>query len=362
MPKFNTVERLNFPEAIKKSLKGLETNINFDKYSTKGMNGYVVFGQNNILHRRVAIKYYYWAGDREYHAEPRQLAQVRSPNIIDVLDASEIDDNWALFITPFCEGGDLDDLLERQSVSLIDAVDMVMQILNGVSSLHAERFVHRDLKPANILICDDNQVVIGDFGSVKKLPEHDDIVPGSGHSLLYRPPESCHAGMYNTTGDLYQCGIILYQLLGGFLPYDEVSWLNRSELNHYNSLNDGVDRSVFVDQVLIRKIQKGKILQIEKLPPWTPKSLHRLIRKATNSNPQKRFTSAADFLAQLHKFRSNMVDWRIVDGSPTLFLKDRHIRLCKDHQTGLYRIEQDKGKGWRTDNSAEPATLGFINL
>ena len=89
-------------------------------------------------------------------------------------------------------------------------------------------------------------VLIGDFGSVKKIPEDTSTVPGSGHSLIYTPPESITSGKYGIPGDIYQIGMVLYQTLGGHLPYEESVWLNSRELKKYREMNEKCFYNLFV--------------------------------------------------------------------------------------------------------------------
>jgi serine/threonine protein kinase len=175
------ISSLNVPEEIRGSLTGLSDKIEIESHSSKGANGHLFFGRNTIMDRKVAIKYYYWAGDSKFHVEPKALASITSPNVVDILDADVVGNEYALFVTPYYSRGDLDDLIESAPISLHSAVELTMGLLNGVSCLHAERLVHRDLKPANVLLNDAKAPLIGDFGSVKKLSERDDSVPGSAH-------------------------------------------------------------------------------------------------------------------------------------------------------------------------------------
>lgn len=175
------------PEAIRKSLRELSKNIQFHREDLKAANGYVFFGTNRVTGTHVAIKYYYWGGKTQYHAEPRQLAQLDAENVLKILDAGLIDSNWAYFMTPTCVGGDIDSAVESNPLGLRTAIDYIYQTLAGLSHLHGSRYLHRDIKPANLYLTDTGKVVIGDFGSVKFLPETQSTIPASSHSLIYRP-------------------------------------------------------------------------------------------------------------------------------------------------------------------------------
>jgi serine/threonine protein kinase len=261
------IENVDVPSPIKAKLLELGGNISFQRQSRKGSNGWLFFGVNKISRQPVAVKFYDWGGDQTYHAEPRHLAAIASENVIQILDASHVDGNYAYFLTPYYRNGDLDEELCRGNYGNIKSINFVRDILSGLSHLHAASLLHRDLKPQNILVSDVRRAVIGDFGSVKKIPEGRDSVPGSGHSIIYRPPESVVSGLYAIPGDIYQVGMVLFQLLGGSLPYEESAWLNVKELATYRSIADGVDRQIYANDRIKEKIRRGTVVNIATLPP-----------------------------------------------------------------------------------------------
>lgn len=354
MAKFH-IDTLNAPDEIKNSLRQLSNNISFNKQSTKGANGYLFFGHNKILDKNVAVKYYYWGGDKTYHAEPKQLSEIKSDNVIDIYHAEMIGNEWAFFITEYCPKGDLDGLISNEPLGVCEALNILSQILNGLSHLHGASLVHRDLKPQNIFLTDDDMAVIGDFGSVKNVPEGMDSVPGSGHSILYRPPESFLTGDYGYSGDIYQLGIILYQLLGGYLPYEPTAWLNMRTRKKYNSITDPIDKDMFIDEILKDKIVKGKLLDHSSLPAWIPSMLKRAISKATRVEPGQRFGSESAFMAKCHSLKTCVPNWCLLDDHLTLE-GNTSFRVCGTTE-GLYIVQKKKTASWRKDNSFPAADL-----
>lgn len=344
------IETISAPKEIKSSIRNLFSHIRFTKEVCKGCNGYLFFGLNTLIDRRVAVKYYYWGGEKKFHAEPKRLAEINSPNVIRIYDAALMDNDWAYFITPFCPAGDLDDVLSTQIMGNVQATLVTSQILNGLAHLHSSRYLHRDLKPANIFLDENGSPLIGDFGSVRLIPEGRTEVPGSGHSILYRPPESIETGRYNIHGDIYQVGIVLFQLLGGYLPYEDTAWLNSSQMKKYKCMSDDVDLSIFIDEVLKEKIMKGRLLNISSLPPWVPSRVRRAISKACNVDPSKRFDSASSFSAHLLSLAGELKDWRIQEGFPT-FLGSTSFRLIPNKNGELYTVEKRKTGGWKKANA-----------
>jgi serine/threonine protein kinase len=352
------LDSVNAPIEIRESLKAL-SDIIFDTQSAKGANGYLFFGQHRILNRRVAVKYYYWGGDRGEHAEPRQLAEIDSPHVIRVEHAAVLDTNWAFFVTPFCKNGDLDELIARGPCGITEAVQLTCHVLDGLTHLHSCRLVHRDLKPANLLLNDRREAQIGDFGSVRRLPEGSGSVPGSGHSLLYRPPESLASGRYGIEGDLYQIGLLLYQLLGGYLPYEEIAWLDERQRRRYSTIVDDFERSKYVDDIVKEKIVKGAIMLLDALPPWVDSHLSKAIRKAVALDPARRFSSASEFLNKLRSVGLKVPDWSIVDGCPTL-RRRRNYRIIPAGQQSRFIAQKKSALGWRRVNNVPVGGLADV--
>lgn len=351
------IDGLGAPEEIKQSLRELSRSIQFDREDSKAVNGYVFFGVNRVTKMSVTLKYYYWGGKTKYHAEPRHLAQLDAENVLKILDAGLIDEMWAYFVTPTCTGGDLDHAMESQPVGLRAALDYVYQALSGLSHLHGSRYLHRDIKPANLYLTGADRVVIGDFGSVKHLPEAQSTVPASSHSLIYRPPETILTNTYGATGDIYQCGLVLYQLLGGSLPYDGPTWLNRNERRQYSNLATELDKDAFLDGCIKTKIANGRALDLSTLPPWVPSSVRRVVSKACHRDCRQRYQSASAFMAKLHGLRHTTQDWRVIDGLPSR-LGNPSYRILENHEN--FHVQKDTGKGWRNDKSFTGNTMAQL--
>lgn len=349
------IDDLGYPEAILACLKKLSEHITFSHSNDKGGNGNVIFGRNNLLEKDVVIKFYYWGNDPGLHAEPGRLAAMDHPAILRILDAAPVDDEWAYFTTPVCQRGDLDDAMESRRFSLHEAIETVQHIAGGVSYLHGQGYVHRDLKPLNILCDSENVYKIADFGSVVAVKDTGEAETKSKHSLLYRPPENINYNVYFKLSDIYQLGVLLYQLLGGRLPYIDVDHLSSKQLIEYKKIPDSRDQQIYCNDCIGAKIESGRLLDFNSLPAWIPSKLITLIRRATNKHHEARFSSCADMIAQLHKIRTKAPPWGVVDSLPTLTYKDRSIRVVSDDNN--FYVEKRKSAGWRTQKSAGKLTF-----
>ncbi|MBU0824580.1 MAG: serine/threonine protein kinase [Alphaproteobacteria bacterium] len=344
------------PTAIAKTVKDLEKKYEFETLNLKGGNGYALVGRNRLLNRKVVVKFYYWGGGA--HAEPKNLSSLASPHVLRVEDAASIDQDYAYFVTPFCERGDLDDLLEHEKIGIVQAVDYLQQIASGVSFIHGAGYIHRDLKPSNIFCDANSKLVIGDFGSVVKIGDQGYTETNSTHSIIYRTPEEIFTSRAYTQGDVYQLGIILYQLLGGRLSYDLLDWLSSKQRAECDLL-DHPDNELYADGVVKNLIQKGRVVDLNSLPAWCPRSLVSIIRTCTKIDRANRFESVSALKAKLSNVRGSLPDWRLEPG-PVLYRNKNKLRLIK--VGSLYHVEKmaKNSESWRRVHSVQPAPITDI--
>ncbi len=342
------------PDNIAAAAVELAKKIDFESVNDKGANGYVLIGRNRQLQRKVVVKFYFW-GDGA-HAEPKLLSDLASPNVLEVHDAAAIDDDDAYFITPFCDNGDLDDIIAAGGIGVRQAVDMLLQVAKGASFIHGKGFIHRDLKPSNVFKRADDTLVIGDFGSVVKKGVSGYAETKSRHSLLYRTPEEVATERAYEQSDIYQLGILLFQLLGGSLPYDLMEWLNAGEKAEYAKLTHP-DNEVYAAKAFEgRIISKGKLLDLASLPPWCPRNLQNVIRTCGKVDHAKRFESVSALIAKLNNLRASLPDWRCEPG-PVLHRAYAKFKIVS--WRGSYSIEKMVASGttWRKVHAAKPSTL-----
>lgn len=339
------------PDAYRNKIAELENKITFSKVIFKGANGHVLIGNHNLLDREVVVKFYYW-GNGNY-VEPQKLASLEHRNILKVYDAESINDDHAYFITPFCNNGDLDDILLNTQLGPLEALDIVSEIASGVGYLHAEGYLHRDLKPQNIFIESDGAVMIGDFGSVVAQNSNGFAATGSVHSLIYRPPEDFSEQKFYRSGDVYQLGVLLYQLLGGRLPYNERDWLSKTEQKKYDCLSEP-ENQIYAQSRIENKIKSGRIFDWKTMPPWVNRQTKRILKRAVHTNRLKRPETCSIFITELNNLRKIIYDWRISDGWAVLKQGKTDYRIALSDPS---LIQKKRTGSWKTDN-----TVGTNNL
>ncbi|KAF9597326.1 hypothetical protein IFM89_017229 [Coptis chinensis] len=172
-------------------------------------------------------------------------------------------------VLEYVTGGELFDRIALKGrLTEANGRKLFHQLIDAVSYCHEKGVYHRDLKPENVLIDADGNIKISDFG-LSALPQHfkdDGLLHTTCGSPNYVAPEIlANRGYHGSTSDLWSCGVILYVVLTGYLPFD--------------------DRNL---AVLYQKIFKGDV----KIPKWLSQCAQNMIKRILDPNPKTRITVA----------------------------------------------------------------------
>ncbi|CAO1632229.1 unnamed protein product [Sympodiomycopsis kandeliae] len=158
--------------------------------------------------------------EREIHV----LKDVRHPNIVRLYEVIE-SDRYIGIVLEYASGGELfDHILAHKYLKERDACRLFAQLISGVNYLHQKKIVHRDLKLENLLLDRNRNVIITDFGFANNFEDRrDDLMATSCGSPCYAAPELVvQDGLYaGSAVDVWSCGVILYAMLAGYLPFDD---------------------------------------------------------------------------------------------------------------------------------------------
>jgi serine/threonine-protein kinase len=193
--------------------------------ATGGMSA-VYRGLDLRLDRPVACKIMdsRYAGDQQFltrfQREARAVARLKDPGLVAVYDQG-IDGQHPFLVMELIEGGTLRELLRERGPMPPHAVAAVLSpILGGLAAAHRAGLVHRDIKPENVLISDDGEVKIADFGLVRAIAEakitSTSVILGTAG---YLSPEQVSTGDAGPGSDVYGVGILAYELLTGAVPF-----------------------------------------------------------------------------------------------------------------------------------------------
>lgn len=303
----------NQPEPIRQ-VQVVFPEFRLEEVNDTGANGDVLLGQHTVLQKKVAIKIYFHPPD-EIDQEPAIIAQLNHENVLKVFDARKVKDDYSYYMMEFANGGDLLGHLENNHLSMCTSLKLLCQLLSGLAYLHGpeNRLVHRDIKLENILMHND-KLMIGDFGSVRKVDETTNQATASKHSILFRPPEAFGDGaFFDFSSDVYQAGIVGYLLFGGRLSNDLISYLTEPEQHRFQKMKVNEDdfmQSKFVDKCIEKRIRANRLLNWSSMPFFVQTRLIRVLKKSTAAHPN-RFRSVSEFLAALQKIQNDLPDWQI---------------------------------------------------
>lgn len=257
----------------------------YDIIGTIGEGGMskVYLAHDLILDRDVAIKVlnYDFAHEEElkrrFQREALSATSLTHPNIVNIFDVGE-EDELHYLVMEYVKGMTLKRyILENGPLPPEKAIPIMLQLVAAISNAHHNGIVHRDVKPQNILMDEEGNVKITDFGIAMALTATShtktNSVLGTVH---YLSPEQARGGMATKKSDIYSLGIVFYELLTGKLPFSAESAVAVA-LKHLQEETPSV-RSEFPD---------------------IPQSVENIILKATAKDPRHRYVSADEMYDDL---------------------------------------------------------------
>ena len=158
-----------------------------------------------------------------FKQEARSAGSLAHHNIVPVYDyGTDADDGTQYIVMQMVEGEDLASVLrERGYLSTDDSVRVAIGVAAALEAAHRRGIVHRDVKPGNILITDDGDVKVTDFGIARAVSEASMTVTGTTlGSVHYFSPEQARGDEVTGASDVYSLGIVLYEMLTGRRPFE----------------------------------------------------------------------------------------------------------------------------------------------
>lgn len=162
-----------------------------------------------------------------FFTERQILATLNHPNIAHLHDGGVSEDGTPYLVLEYVEGRPLDEYCDARQLSIEARLDLFMAVADAVQYAHRNLIVHRDLKPSNILVSEEGRPKLLDFGIAKlldggDLPESAPLTRTGIYLMTpeYASPEQLRGGPVTTATDVYQLGVVLYQLLAGRRPHD----------------------------------------------------------------------------------------------------------------------------------------------
>jgi hypothetical protein len=248
------------------------------------------------LKRQVALKLprLAWApGLAERMVRERDiLATLAHPHIARLYDAGVDGHGRPWLALEFVQGLAIDAWCRERALPLVDRIGLLLQVCEAVTYAHGRLVIHRDLKPGNILVTEDGQVRLLDFG-IARLAGADGAtatalteLSGRALTLRYASPEQVRGDVLGTASDVYSLGVVAYELLAGTSPY-RLQRGSAAELEEAIAGADILPPSSAATDTALRRALRG--------------DLDAIVLQALQRVPAQRTASVADLAADLRR-------------------------------------------------------------
>lgn len=286
------------------------------KVGAGGMSD-VYKAKDHILGRFVAIKVLKqeFSEDRNFVAKFRSEAQsaagLEHPNIVNIYDVGS-EEGLYYIVMEYVEGITLKTYIEKKGqLSFKEAISIAIQVARGIESAHNKNIIHRDIKPQNIIISTEGKVKVTDFG-IARAASSNTISSDVMGSVHYASPEQARNGFVDNRSDIYSLGIVMYEMVTGRVPFDG-------------------DTTV---AVAIQHLQEEMVIP-SVYAQNLPISLEKIILKCAQKNPDRRYQSMEELLADLRKSLMNpnedfVVIAPLVDNGKTKVISEDDISKIKE--------------------------------
>jgi tetratricopeptide (TPR) repeat protein/predicted Ser/Thr protein kinase len=274
----------------------------------EGGMGVVFKAEDTRLDRVVALKFLPRELDADDDTRTRFIHEAKSassldhPNICTIHEIDETEDGRTFIVMPHYEGESLKERIKNGPLEIAEAIDIVVQVASGLAKAHEKGIVHRDIKPANIIVTNDEQVKLVDFGVAKLAGQTTVTKTGRRVGTVgYMSPQQALGEPLDARSDVFSLGVVLYELIAGCLPFrGDVEAAMLYAIVH----EDPKPLSAHRDDI--------------------PEALEQIIDKALRKEASDRYADAAEFMEVLESLREELAL-----GQPLRMGRPRRARRIK---------------------------------
>ena len=257
-----------------------------NKVGAGGMSD-VYKAKDHILGRTVAIKVLKQEFSEDinfvtkFRTEAQSAAGLEHPNIVNIYDVGS-ENGLHFIVMEHIEGITLKTYIEKKGqLSFKEATSIAIQVARGIEAAHNKDITHRDIKPQNIIISTEGKVKVTDFGIAKAISSNT-IGSDAMGSVHYASPEQARNGFIDGRSDIYSLGVVMYEMVTGRVPFDGETTV----------------------AVALQHLQEEMVAP-STYAPDLPISYERILLKATQKSPDRRYQDIEEMLVDLRKALTN---------------------------------------------------------
>ncbi|HYD54430.1 MAG TPA: protein kinase [Gemmatimonadaceae bacterium] len=283
--------------------------------------------------------------NRRFQEERQILARLDHPNIARLLDGGVTDDGLPFFVMEYIEGEPVDRWCDGRRLSIEQRLEIFVKVCGAVAYLHKHGVVHRDLKPSNIMVTEEGEPKLLDFGIAKMLHGAEGapttVLTQTGQRLLtpdYASPEQVRGASVTEASDVYALGVLLYELLTARRPYRRrgrtLHQIERVILEDEPTRpSAAVTQPVLLDGGMTDGPSRAAALRATTPPRLRQQlrgDLDAIILTALRKEPERRYHSADEFAADVRRHLDGLTVTARGDG-----LGYRARKLVRRHRISI---------------------------
>ncbi len=273
----------------------------------------------------------------KYFDESRKINKLNHSNIISINSVS-YDEKYIYITMPYYKNGSLQQLIENRNLSMREVIRYSLDFMSAIYHVHSHSIVHCDIKPSNILINENDNAILTDFGSSLHL---NNFGNAKLKNVYYKhiAPEQCNTSTISKKLDIYQIGTTLYRMCNGNEEYNR-------QAKRYKDLNS-----------LKIACASGRFPVRKKYMPHIPKEMINIIEKCININPFDRYSSVLEVMNDIASINTNL-DWYYNRENEEKYVwalnhPQVYTRIVLYKDEGFWKILDDESDMFITDTKAK---------
>jgi serine/threonine-protein kinase len=256
------------------------------------------------------------AARRRFRVEQQVLATLRHPHIARLLDGGVTDDDVPYLVMEYVDGVPITTYCDNNTLSVEERVALLQDVGEALRHAHHNLVVHRDLKPSNVLVTPEGTVKLLDFSIAKLLDESETpvTVPATRTGVrpmtpAYAAPEQVRGASVSTATDVYQLGVLAYEILTGHRPFEGDE---RGDVEQAILETDPARLSTVItqeseesdDETGPDAISTARDTSVRQLRHTLEGDLDTIVRAALRKEPERRYASVRDLMDDLDRYQS----------------------------------------------------------